>query len=159
MADDASSLLDAALVAEEAGRHLASAPLIESVVAARLLAELGGEGLAWCERIVAGEAIVVLALHEAGIRPEQLVPGAAIADGILYLDEDEVVLLAGTPSKATPDNLGRAPRARRCSASTSRPASPRRRGWPWRPDGRPPRPSRSSGLSSKRNAPRTRRGE
>jgi 3-oxochol-4-en-24-oyl-CoA dehydrogenase len=32
------SLLDAALIAEEAGRHLASAPLIESIVAARLLA-------------------------------------------------------------------------------------------------------------------------
>jgi alkylation response protein AidB-like acyl-CoA dehydrogenase len=105
------SLLDAALIAEEAGRHLASAPLIESIVAARLLAELGGEGLDWCKKMIAGEAIVGLALHEAGIRPEQLVPGAAVVDGILYLDEDEVVLLAGMPSKTAPDNLGRAPLA------------------------------------------------
>src|SRR6185312_10863681 len=103
------SLLDAALIAEEAGRNLAPAPVVESIVVARLLAELGGEGLAWCEKLIAGEAIVVLALHEAGVRPEQLVPGAAIADGILYLDEDEVVLLAGTPSNSAPDNLGRAP--------------------------------------------------
>ena len=49
------SLLDAALIAEEAGRHLVSAPLIESIVAARLLAELGGEGQAWCDRVIAGE--------------------------------------------------------------------------------------------------------
>ena len=105
------SLLDAALIAEEAGRHLASAPLIESIVAARLLAELGGEGQAWCERVMSGEAIVVLALHEAEFRPEQLVPGAAIADALLYLDEDEVVLLSGPPPQAGPDNLGKSPLA------------------------------------------------
>ena len=63
------SLLDAALIAEEAGRNLAPAPVIESIVAARLLAELGGEGLAWCDKVVAGEVIVVLALHEAGLKP------------------------------------------------------------------------------------------
>jgi alkylation response protein AidB-like acyl-CoA dehydrogenase len=106
------SLLDAALVAEEAGRYLAPAPLIETMVAAHLLGEIGGEGQAWLEKIGSGEAIVVLALHEPGLRPEQLVPGAAVADAILYLDEDEVVLLAGTPPNATPDNLARAPLAR-----------------------------------------------
>ncbi len=106
------SLLDAALVAEEAGRYLAPAPLIETMVAAHLLGEIGGEGQAWLEKIGGGEAIVVLALHEPGLRPEQLVPGAAVADAILYLDEDEVVLLAGTPPNATPDNLARAPLAR-----------------------------------------------
>jgi alkylation response protein AidB-like acyl-CoA dehydrogenase len=103
------SLLDAALIAEEAGRHLAPAPLVESIVAARLLAELGGEGLGWCERVMSGDAIVVLALHEAGLRPEQLVPGAAVADAVLYLDEDEVVLLSGTPLNVVPDNLGKSP--------------------------------------------------
>ena len=36
------SLLDAALVAEQAGRHMASAPLLEAIVAARLLADAGG---------------------------------------------------------------------------------------------------------------------
>jgi alkylation response protein AidB-like acyl-CoA dehydrogenase len=105
------SLLDAVLIAEEAGRHLAPAPVIESIVAAHLLAELGGEGQAWFERVRDGAAIVVLALHEAGIRPTQLVPGAAIADGILYLDEDEVVLLSAAPSCNAPDNLGKAPLA------------------------------------------------
>src|SRR5579863_7899376 len=37
------SLLDAALIAEEAGRHLVSAPLIETIAAGHLLGELGGE--------------------------------------------------------------------------------------------------------------------
>jgi alkylation response protein AidB-like acyl-CoA dehydrogenase len=105
------SLLDAALIAEEAGRHLASVPLVESIVAARLLAELGGEGQGWCERVMSGDAIVVLALHEAGLRPEQLVPGAAVADAVLYLDEDEVVLLSGTPPNAASGNLGKSPMA------------------------------------------------
>ena len=103
------SLLDAALIAEEAGRHLVSAPLVVSIVTARLLAELGGEGLGWCERAMSGDAIVVMALHEAGLRPEQLVPGAAVADAVLYLGEDEVVLLSGTPLNAASDNLGRSP--------------------------------------------------
>ena len=84
------SLLDAALIAEEAGRHLVSAPLIETIVAGHLLGELGGEGLAWLEKLSGGAAIVTLALHEAGIRPTQIVPGGAVADAILYLDEDEV---------------------------------------------------------------------
>ncbi len=106
------SLLDAALIAEEAGRHLAPGPVVETIVAAHLLAELGGEGLAWFEKIAAGEAIVTLALHEAGLRPDQIVPGAAVADAVLYLDEDEVVLLAGSSPGAAPDNLGKAPLAK-----------------------------------------------
>jgi len=105
------SLLDAALIAEEAGRHLVSAPLIETIVAGHLLGELGGEGLAWLEKLSGGAAIVTLALHEAGIRPTQIVPGGAVADAILYLDEDEVGLLAGTPPNTAPDNLGRSPLA------------------------------------------------
>jgi alkylation response protein AidB-like acyl-CoA dehydrogenase len=105
------SLLDAALIAEEAGRHLASVPLVEAIVSTHLLAELGGEGQAWFERVRDGEAIVTLALHEAGLRPSQIVPGAAVADAILYLDEDEVVLLVATPTGAAPDNLGKAPLA------------------------------------------------
>src|SRR5689334_22851505 len=36
-AEGGSSLLDAALVAEQAGRHLASAPIVEAIVATALL--------------------------------------------------------------------------------------------------------------------------
>ncbi|HTJ63716.1 MAG TPA: acyl-CoA dehydrogenase [Alphaproteobacteria bacterium] len=106
------SLLDAALIAEIAGRHLAAAPIVETIVASRLMSELGGAGEAWLQRLSQGEAIVTLALHEPDMKPRQVVPGAAIADAILYLDEDEVGLLAGAPAMATPDNLGKAPIAR-----------------------------------------------
>jgi alkylation response protein AidB-like acyl-CoA dehydrogenase len=105
------TLLDAALIAEEAGRHLAPVPLIETIVSAHLLGELGGEAQPWFEQVRDGTAIVALALHEAGIRPRQIVPGAAMADAVLYLDEDEVVLLSAPPPGATPANLGKAPLA------------------------------------------------
>ena len=69
-------LLDASLIAEVAGRHLASAPVIESIVATHLLAELGGDAEAWLHRVSQGEVIVTLALHEPDLKPSQLVPGA-----------------------------------------------------------------------------------
>ncbi len=102
-------LLDASLIAEVAGRHLASAPVIETIVATHLLAELGGDAEAWLQAVSQGEVIVTLALHEPDLRPSQLVPGAAVADAILYLDEDEVGLLVATPSRSAPDNLGKSP--------------------------------------------------
>ena len=42
-ASEESSLLDAALVAEEAGRYLASVPLAEAMVAAALLQRAGAD--------------------------------------------------------------------------------------------------------------------
>ena len=58
------SLLDLALVAEQHGRFLGSAPLLEAQVAARLLAGLGsaeaGSALA---SALAGEHLITLALH------------------------------------------------------------------------------------------------
>ena len=102
------SLLDAALVAEETGRHLAAAPVLEGIVAARLLAESAApEASAWFERILAGQALVTLALRDAADQPSQLVPGGAVADAILYLDEDELVLRVAPPPGAAPDNLGK----------------------------------------------------
>src|SRR5580700_9904628 len=45
------SLLDAAIVVEQAGCHLASVPIVETLVAARLLAEAGKEGERWLSRL------------------------------------------------------------------------------------------------------------
>jgi alkylation response protein AidB-like acyl-CoA dehydrogenase len=115
------SLFDAALIAEEAGRHLASAPLVEAIVAMRLLVELGGAlGQAWFDRVRADNALVTLALHDAAIRPEQIVPGAAVADAILYLDEDEIVLRAGPPPGTAAFNLAKTPLARIAPAERAR---------------------------------------
>ncbi len=107
---DAASLLDAVLVAEEAGRHLASAPLIETMTAARLLADVGGEiALAWLNRIRSGEAMIVPALHPVETNRTQLVPGAAVADAVLYLEGDAVKLLAQKPPREAPPNLASGP--------------------------------------------------
>ena len=107
---EAASLLDAVLVAEEAGRHLASAPLIETIVAARLLADLGGESAAaWLDKIRSGAAIVVPALHTVDTSTTQLVPGAAVADAVLYLDGEAVKLLAQKPPFEAPSNLASGP--------------------------------------------------
>ena len=92
-------LLDAAILAEEAGRHLCSAPLVEAMVAHRLLAEFGRTA-----------RLPTLALFDAAERPSQLVPGGAIADAVLCLDGDAVRLVKG--GGATPANLGSQPIAR-----------------------------------------------
>src|SRR5579862_3073192 len=64
-----SSLLDAALVAEEAGRHLASVPLVEGMIAAALL-ERAGASIA--ERAA---EVATLALKPVVARESQLIPG------------------------------------------------------------------------------------
>lgn len=102
-------LLDAVLVMEKAGRHLATAPLAESIVSAELLAHCGVAGAEWVGRIARGEAIVTLALHDAAAQPRQVVPGAAIADAILFLDEDELVLRVAPPAGGGTATLGKAP--------------------------------------------------
>ncbi|HEY0915524.1 MAG TPA: acyl-CoA dehydrogenase family protein, partial [Solimonas sp.] len=49
-------LLDAVLLMEEAGRTLASGPVAETLVAARLLGTLGGQG-ELLERVLSGSAV------------------------------------------------------------------------------------------------------
>ncbi len=107
-------LLDACLVAAEAGRRLASAPVLEAMVAARLLAACGDEGAAgWTRRLVDGSCVVTLALRDLASHPEQLVPGAAVADAVVGSDGGELVLLVtGEGDRAaSPSNLGTCPLA------------------------------------------------
>ncbi len=88
-------LMDAVLLAEQAGRHMASAPLSESIVAARLLAELNGEkAQGWLDGVLTGEKVVTLALHEVVPGQAQMIPGGAVADGVLTLEGDQVSLVA-----------------------------------------------------------------
>jgi 3-oxochol-4-en-24-oyl-CoA dehydrogenase len=86
------NLLDAAVVAEESGRHLISAPLIESIVATRLLAIAGGQSASqWLQRVENGTSLVTLALRPSTGEP-QIVPGGRIADAVIWLQEDTLVL-------------------------------------------------------------------
>jgi alkylation response protein AidB-like acyl-CoA dehydrogenase len=96
-------IFDAALVMEEVGRTLASGPLAEAIVAARLLAIAGGEEQAsLLDAIAAGDAVVTLALHDIAASPVQLVAGGAVADAVLALEGDAVVLVRGAPGGPEP---------------------------------------------------------
>ncbi len=122
---DGASTLDLALVAEEAGRHLASIPAVEAMVAARLLAELAGEGLAGeglAGEGLAGEGMSQQAdrVHDELVsftpRPVQaglarVVPGGAVADAVIALAGDRLVLLdrPGSAVRAPSGTLGGAP--------------------------------------------------
>ncbi len=107
--DEGLGLFEATLVMAEAGRHLASAPLAEAIVAVRLLTQLGGD-TELVGRVCAGEAVLTLALHDTG-DTSQLVPGAAVADAVLFLDGDTVSLVRVAGKPASPLNHGSLPLA------------------------------------------------
>jgi alkylation response protein AidB-like acyl-CoA dehydrogenase len=90
----AMSLFDGLLVAELAGRHLASVPLVECLVAARLLAMAGGDAAGdLLSRIGEGTAIVTIALRPVSGAEPQLVPAGAVADGVICLDGSTLYLV------------------------------------------------------------------
>ena len=104
---------EAILIAEAAGRHLASAPVIESIVSARALAEAGGEvAQDWLKQVAEQGRIVTLALHDEASASQQLVPAGAIADAIIVLDGDALVLLELNEKPQLIPNLGTLPLAR-----------------------------------------------
>ena len=101
-------LFDAILVMEQAGRWLCSAPLAETIVAARLLALAGGpEDL--LRRAIAGEAVLTLALAEVEPGRTQLVPGGGVADAILYFEGHALRLAKPSARGGVPLNHGSMP--------------------------------------------------
>jgi len=103
-------LFETALVAEEAGRRLASIPFAESMAANRLLSQLPGtKAQALLELACNGKlfAFMPQSLETNGVR--QAVPGAGIAHAVLALEGDRVVALTRLP--AVSENLGASPYA------------------------------------------------
>jgi alkylation response protein AidB-like acyl-CoA dehydrogenase len=93
-------LFDAAILMDEAGRTLVSGPLAETLVTARLLAALGQTEL--LEKVTSGTSIVTLAFHDIAKQPVQWVAGGAVAESVVALRGEEVVLV----SVANPGNNG-----------------------------------------------------
>ncbi len=95
-------LFDAALLMEEAGRTLASGPLAETMVAARLLSLSDPENKTGLrDAVAAGETVITLALFDAATSPIQLVPGGACANAVIFRKADEIRLIANlTPAGA-----------------------------------------------------------
>ncbi|GGM75123.1 acyl-CoA dehydrogenase family protein [Dactylosporangium sucinum] len=99
--------VELALIAEAAGRRLACVPLIEAAVAARLLADAGAPaGLV--AAAVDGERVTVLAPRPAQQGVARRVPAGSVAEGVVALDGDELVLVHGPsgPGAAGGRDLG-----------------------------------------------------
>jgi alkylation response protein AidB-like acyl-CoA dehydrogenase len=100
------SLVDLALVAEQLGRALASAPVIEAQVAARLLARVGAPVA------LDGEPLVTLAVRPVRAGVATLTPAGAVCDLAVVLDGERLLLFEPTEADRRPvDNLASAPLA------------------------------------------------
>lgn len=104
-------LLDAAVLMEEVGRTLASGPIAETLVAARLLAMLApGATSAWLERVLSGEAVVSIAFHNVADEPVQWVAGGSIAEAVIARDGERIVLIQAPASERNAEpNLASTP--------------------------------------------------
>lgn len=88
------SLIDALLIAEQAGRVLVSVPMAETMVTARLLATLKGEAARrWYEQVLAGELVTFVPDAAAGLSGNA--HGATAAQGIVALDKGRLVIAHG----------------------------------------------------------------
>ena len=84
------SVVDLGLVAEQVGRWLAPAPLIECQVAARLLARVGSApALEALQTVLDGSRLVTLSLHPARSAVAKLVPAGAVCDAVVVLEGEE----------------------------------------------------------------------
>lgn len=90
--DGGSSLMDAAIVAEEAGRRLASAPVVEAMVATGLLHRAGASDDILA-KLEAG-TVATLALSPVSPGQEQVVPAGSVAGLIVALEGDDLIVVA-----------------------------------------------------------------
>ncbi len=92
------SLMHAVITAEQAGRALASVPVVEAIAANRLLAQAGDAAAALLADCLRGQAIATIALRDAGTDPCQLVPAGAVADAVICR-EGSAVSIRHNPAK------------------------------------------------------------
>ena len=102
-------LFDAAVIMEEAGRTLASGPLAEALVAARLLAQFGGDA-DLLGQAIGGDAVVTLAMRDVAEVSRQWVAGGLVADAVVARKGNDVVLIS-VPAEArvAEENLASTP--------------------------------------------------
>ncbi|MGB8405646.1 MAG: acyl-CoA dehydrogenase family protein [Mycobacterium sp.] len=110
--DDGATLLDLVLVAEQHGRHIAPAPMIEAQVAARLLSAVGGplaeEALA---SLLAGDELITIALRPPVGGIAGLVPAGAVADRAIVASGDRLLLVNLDGTSTPVSNTGGLPLA------------------------------------------------
>jgi alkylation response protein AidB-like acyl-CoA dehydrogenase len=102
--------LELALIAEQYGRAIASAPVIEAQVGARLLGRCGDAGAGLLTEVLAGGQLVSFAPRAARDGVLGLVPGGAVADAVVALVDQRLVAVPA--GDRTPiQNLGSLPLA------------------------------------------------
>lgn len=101
-----SGVLDAVFVAAEYGRYLAPVPLLEVLVAARLLAAFNRDDL--LELIGRGERRVGFMPLPIATGDRVVVPNLCACDSLIALCDNKVALFAIDPDIAMEANLGRA---------------------------------------------------
>jgi len=107
---DGAGILELSLVAEELGRSLAPVPLIEHVVASRLLAATGDPAVAdLIAEAAAGERILGIALRPLAGR--QLVSTAAVAETVVGFDGEGVVVVTAPGARPHEVNQSSLPAA------------------------------------------------
>jgi alkylation response protein AidB-like acyl-CoA dehydrogenase len=104
-------LFDATLLTEAAGAHLAPVPIVEHVVAARLLCAVGATA-ALAQALDAGRPVSL------ALRPAEdtavLVPAGAVAASVIVRSADHLVLCHGEPPMVAAPNGAGLPVADRC---------------------------------------------
>lgn len=103
--------VELALIAEQFGRSVASAPVIESQVGARLLAECGAAGAELLGQVLSGDKVVVFAPRAGDSDSLTLVPAGAVADAVVALVDGCVVAVSITDNRRPVENLGSLPLA------------------------------------------------
>ena len=106
------SLADLVVVAECFGRSIAPIPLLDHLAALAVLDDAD---------LVSGEAIAAVALHPADATGTwSLVPAGAVADAVIGVDGDEMVVVRSTPPMDGPRNHGAMPLADRSARDGAR---------------------------------------
>jgi alkylation response protein AidB-like acyl-CoA dehydrogenase len=110
-------LLDSVLVAELAGEFLAPVPLIEAVVANRLLGRLGSaEAHDVLADAIGGGLVTTMAVSAPQGDKLEWVPAGAVADLVLAVRGESVVVATDTAPHTARPNLGSLPVAHRTLA-------------------------------------------
>lgn len=110
------ALAELVVMAETVGRSIAAAPIIEHVVASRLIERLVGN---IDTDVAEGSAIATLALHPTVDGTWRLVPAGAVANVIVGVHDDHLMLMRSAAPMAAPRNHASAPLAHRSLAGAA----------------------------------------
>jgi alkylation response protein AidB-like acyl-CoA dehydrogenase len=105
------SPLELALIAEQFGRTVASVPILEAQIAARVLADCGNAGKRLLDSALAGDTLVTFAPREVRGERMKLVPAGAVADHVIGLVNEKLLAVPIANNRTAVQNLGSLPLA------------------------------------------------